>query len=727
MRRCTEFALRHRRVVLVAWILALVLGGAGAANVGSLLSNTFNLPGSAAQRGLVLLHQRFHERSDGAFTLVAQALPGHRLDASAVEAAARRGAGALAHGHAGPVLPAAPGVSYVQIDTSLQNAPASDRTPAVRRAIATVPGAHTYLTGFPAINHDTAPLYSQDLARGEEIAIPIAVLVMAFMFATVGGIVVPLAFAAFTITTSLGLVWVLAHFMTMATYVTNVVSLIGIGIAIDYSMLVVFRFREELAAGAEPQPALMRAMATAGRATVFSGLTVAVGLALLAFVPVPLIRSMGIGGLLIPLVSVIASLTLLPVLLSLLGTRINSLPLLPRRAIARRAVAGRGFWMTLSRVIMRRPLPILVASAALMLAIATPARQLAVTAGDNRGYPSGTPATNGLFVLERTLGPGSLAPDQVLIDTGRPRGALAPGIVAAERRLVVSLRADRSVNAKTIVAPFLVTAAQARAARLLDPSEQIAQVRAASYQDSGSHQAMALVRRIRGRYVPEARFPGATVVVTGAPAFGVDFINQAYGAFPWLVAAVLVISYFLLLRAFRSVLLPIKAVFMNLLSVAATYGVLVLCFQHGAGRDLFGLHASPQIDGWIPIFLFAMLFGLSMDYEVFLLTRMREEWDHTGNNEHAVASGLERTGRIITAAAVIMIAAFSGFATGRFVGLQEFGIGLAAAILLDATVVRALLVPATMKLLGRWNWYLPNGVRRALRLAPEPARQRQVA
>jgi RND superfamily putative drug exporter len=383
--------------------------------------------------------------------------------------------------------------------------------------------------------------------------------------------------------------------------------------------------------------------------------------------------------------------------------------------------------MTLSRVIMRRPLPILVASAALMLAIATPARQLAVTAGDNRGYPSGTPATNGLFVLERTLGPGSLAPDQVLIDTGRPRGALAPGIVAAERRLVVSLRADRSVNAKTIVAPFLVTAAQARAARLLDPSEQIAQVRAASYQDSGSHQAMALVRRIRGRYVPEARFPGATVVVTGAPAFGVDFINQAYGAFPWLVAAVLVISYFLLLRAFRSVLLPIKAVFMNLLSVAATYGVLVLCFQHGAGRDLFGLHASPQIDGWIPIFLFAMLFGLSMDYEVFLLTRMREEWDHTGNNEHAVASGLERTGRIITAAAVIMIAAFSGFATGRFVGLQEFGIGLAAAILLDATVVRALLVPATMKLLGRWNWYLPNGVRRALRLAPEPARQRQVA
>jgi RND superfamily putative drug exporter len=501
-----------------------------------------------------------------------------------------------------------------------------------------------------------------------------------------------------------------------------VVSLIGIGIAIDYSMLVVFRFREELALRPDDaREALLRAMGTAGRATVFSGLTVAVGLALLAFVPVPLIRSMGIGGLLIPVISVIASLTLLPALLSLLGPRINRMPLIPRRAIVGRTVAGRGFWTKLARAIMRRPVAVLVAAAVVMLAIAIPAGQLAVTAGDNRGYPAGTPATDGLHVLERTLGPGSLAPDQILIDTGRPGGALSPGIAAAERRLVALLRADPAVNTKTVAAPMFLTPAHARAASLLDPSEQIAHVRAASYDDSGTRQAMDLVRRTRSRYIPEARFPDAHVVVTGAPAFGVDFIAMAYGAFPWLVAAVLLISYFLLLRAFRSVLLPVKAVFMNLLSVAATYGVLVLCFQHGAGRDIFGLQSSPQIDGWIPIFLFAMLFGLSMDYEVFLLTRMREEWDHSGDNDLAVAAGLERTGRIITAAAVIMIAAFSGFATGRFVGLQEFGIGLAAAILLDVTIVRALLVPATMKLLGRWNWYLPDGVRRAMRLAPERA------
>jgi RND superfamily putative drug exporter len=209
------------------------------------------------------------------------------------------------------------------------------------------------------------------------------------------------------------------------------------------------------------------------------------------------------------------------------------------------------------------------------------------------------------------------------------------------------------------------------------------------------------------------------VFVSGAPAFGVDFVDRAYGAFPWLVLAVLVVSYLLLLRAFRSVVLPAKAVIMNLLSVSATYGVLVLAFQHGWG-EAFGLQSSPQIDGWIPIFLFAMLFGLSMDYEVFLLSRIREEWEKRGDNEHAIAYGLEHTGRIITAAAIIMIAAFAGFLFGSFVGLQQFGLGLSAAILLDATIVRAILVPATMKLLGNWNWYLPRRIQRALRLRPTP-------
>jgi RND superfamily putative drug exporter len=376
----------------------------------------------------------------------------------------------------------------------------------------------------------------------------------------------------------------------------------------------------------------------------------------------------------------------------------------------------------MATAIMRRPVVWGGLAAALMIALALAATGLHLTGGDNRGTPITTEAARGLKLLEDTLGPGALAPQQIVIDTGRPGGAFAPDIAAAQRRLVAELRGDREVQRSTILAPALLGPAQARRANLVDATGRIVQVRAAGRSDAGEPDAVDLVHRIRDRYIPAARFPSsADVLLTGAPAFGVDFIDKAYGAFPWLILAVLVLSYLLLLRAFRSVVLPAKAVVMNVLSVSATYGVLTLAFQHGWGEPI-GLQSSPQIEAWIPVFLFAILFGLSMDYEVFLLSRVREEWDLRHENEHAVAYGLEHTGRIITAAAIIMIAAFSGFTFGSFVGLQEFGLGLSAAILLDATVVRAVLVPAVMKLLGDWNWYLPARVRRVLRVPAEPAR-----
>jgi RND superfamily putative drug exporter len=436
-------------------------------------------------------------------------------------------------------------------------------------------------------------------------------------------------------------------------------------------------------------------------------------------------RSMGVGGLLVPLISIAASATLLPALLSLMGQRVNRWRIVPRRVLERRAATDTtGFWHRLATSIMRRPVLFFCAAGGLMLALAVPAFGLHVTGGDNRGVPLTTESTQGLHVLETTLGPGALAPHQIVVDTHRPGGASDPAVVAAQRRLVAALRRDREIEPGTIAAPAFVPLTQARQANLVDGDGRVLQVRAAGHSDAGTNAAMDLVRRIRDRYIPAARFPSSSeVLLSGAPAFGVDFIDKAYGAFPWLVLAVLIVSYLILLRAFRSVVLPLKAVIMNLLSVSATYGVLVLAFQHGWGEP-FGLKQSDQIDGWIPIFLFAMLFGLSMDYEVFLLSRVREEWDRRHDNEHAVAFGLEHTGRIITAAAIIMIAAFAGFLTGSFVGLQEFGLGLSAAILLDATVVRAVLVPATMKLLGNWNWYLPERVRRALRLRPARASAR---
>jgi uncharacterized membrane protein YdfJ with MMPL/SSD domain len=717
----TRFVIAHRKRVLVLWLALFLLGGYAAANLGGLLSNRFSVPGAESERGLELLKDRMGDRSDGAFTLVADGVESPQ-ERQAVQTAAARAAKQVPGGKAGPVLQARGGVVYAQISTPLENADASKLTPDLRRAIGEVPGVTTYLSGYPAINHDTESIFSEDLARGESIAVPIALLVLVVMFGTLGGIAVPVVFAAMTIPTTLGFVWLIAHVMDMAIYVTNIVALIGLAIAVDYSMLVVFRYREELARADDPHDALITTMRTAGRATLFSGMTVAIGLALLVLMPLPFMRSMGVGGLLVPLVSIAASMTLLPALLAVLGPRINRWRIIPQRVLERRAQEDvTGSWHRLALSIMRRPVVWFAAIGGIMLALAIPATGLNLTGGDNRGIPLTTEATKGLHVMETALGPGALAPHQIVIDTHRPGGINAPAVAGAQIRLAEALRGDRDIVAETVVAPAIVPPDQAVAANLVDLEGRVGQVRAAGRADAGQPSSIALVHRIRERYVPAARFPAGTeVLLSGAPAFGVDFVDKAYSAFPWLVLAVLLVSYVVLARAFRSVVLPAKAVIMNLLSVSAAYGVLVLAFQHGLGEAV-GLQESPQIDGWIPIFLFAVLFGLSMDYEVFLLMRMREEWDRRHDNDAAVAYGLEHTGRIITAAAIIMIAAFSGFLAGSFVGLQEFGLGLSAAILLDATLVRALLVPATMKLLGNWNWFLPERARRALRLRETPA------
>ncbi|HEY5052879.1 MAG TPA: MMPL family transporter [Solirubrobacterales bacterium] len=735
MERWTRAVIANRKKVLVAWLVLFALGGYGASHLGDLLSNRFSVPGSESERGLDLLKERFNERGDGAFTLVLQSRrsivaarprgadgppapvvsPAFRLKAAGI---ATKAASAVDGARPGPILYASPHLAYVQINTPLENADAAAKTPDIRAATPRLPGVTTYLSGFPAINHDTQKIYSEDLGKGETIAIPIALIVMAFMFGTLAGIAVPLAFALVTIPSTLGAVWIFAHFMDMAIYVTNIVSLIGLAIAIDYSMLVVFRYREELEKHDSAQEALVETMKTAGRATLFSGAVVAVGLALLVFMPLPFMRSMGVGGLLVPLFSIAAAATFLPALLAVMGTRVNRFRVIPKWILENRASGKPGAWSRLAHSIMRRPIPYLVVAGGLMIGLALPALKLHLTSGDNRGVPLTKESTKGFALLRDTLGPGALAPNQIVIETGRHGGAYSAPVVAAENRLIAELRRDPEVEPATIQAPSLLPPGPrgrlvAERDSLVDKSGQIIQIRVAGEGDSGTESAQDLVHRIRDTYIPDAHFGRAEVILTGAPAFGVDFVHVAYGAFPWLILAVLILSYLLLLRAFRSVVLPLKAVLLNLLSVSATYGVLVLVFQEGLHSTL-GLHGTPQIDAWIPIFLFAMLFGLSMDYEVFLLSRIREEWDKRHNNEEAVAYGLEHTGRIITAAALIMIAAFSGFTFGSFVGLQEFGMGLSAAILLDATIVRAILVPALMKLLGDWNWYLPKRVERVL-------------
>jgi RND superfamily putative drug exporter len=706
MLRLSDAMQRARYAVAAAWLIAAVLSlaavtGAFGTKLNDLLSNRFDLPGTESERALTLVSDHFGQRTDSGYTIVFQG----RIAPAAQAAALQRAADVLPDARIGPLQPAGPGVSFAEIGTRLEPQPAALRVEPMRRAIGGVGGGRVYVSGQVAINHDLQPVFDADLRRGEEIAIPIAVLVLLIVFGTATATLVPLLMAAGTVPVTLGLLWILAHELNMAIYVTNLVTLIGIAIAIDYSLLVVYRFREELVAGADEREALRITMRTAGHAVLFSGVTVAIGLACLVLIPLPFIRSMGVGGLLIPVVSILAAMTLLPALLAMFG---SSLLRLRVPLIGLRPDGEGGVWERIAELIMRRPALVAGLTGGFLVLCALPAPFLSLTPGSSKGLPAQVSSVQGLELLERTLGPGAISPLVAVVDSGRAGGI--SGAKPAIRRLVGELRTDPEVT--FVQSP---TGTSARTYLPPDPSGRYARVVVATRHDYGTDQAKKLARRFRDSYVPEARFGSSRVYAGGGPPAGVDFIDRAYGVFPWLVLGVLAITYLVLMRAFRSLLLPLKAVILNLLSVGATYGLLVITFRWGAGT-LIGLPQANQIEAWIPMFLFAMLFGLSMDYEVFLLSRMREAYDETGETERAVALGLMRTGRIVTAAAAIMVAAFSGFVLGSLIGLVQFGFGLAAAITIDATIVRALLVPALMKLMGEWNWYLPPWIARLLRV-----------
>jgi RND superfamily putative drug exporter len=721
--RWTRFVVRLRWPVLGFWLIVLLGGGYASTRLSPLLQNTFTVPGTDSERARHILEQHFGDRSDGEFLVIyrvrqesAGVLP--RLERS-IQGAAK----AVPTGTATALQEEPEGVVYGSILTRLNLAKAKRYTDDIARRLRAPPAVDAYVSGQPAIAHDLDPIFSKDLRKGESIALPIALLVLLTVFGLSFAATIPFLFAAATITGTLGIVFVVAHYMTMATYVTNLVQLIGLGIAIDYSLLIVYRFREELEQGGSKDDAIIRTMATAGRAVIFSGATVAIGLGLLLFMPVPFMRSMGVGGFLIPLVSIAAAATLQPALLSVYGRRgtkrVQVAASLRRRGLRLPHLAGpdveHGFWARIARSIMQRPLLFFAAGAAVLVAAAVPVFDLQLTPGSAQGIPQTPESVRGLNLLRAAVGPGALSPTQIVIDAGKPGAVRSPEIHTAVQRLSREVAAD----------PEVAFVQSGTGARYVDRTGRYEQVIVAGKHEYGDEPSQDFVHRLRDRIIPSASFPpGARVLAGGGPPQGVDFLTQSYSYFPWLVVAVLVLTYLVLMRAFRSMLLPLKAVVLNLLSVAASYGMLVVFFKWGVGQSLFGLYQFPQVEGWIPIFLFAMLFGLSMDYEVFLVTRMRETWDEEQDNVRAVSYGLERTGLIITAAAIVMVAAFSGFVAGSIVGLQQFGLGLAVAIFVDATIVRAILVPSLMAVFGRWNWWLPASLARIVRVRPSPLAER---
>jgi RND superfamily putative drug exporter len=705
----TRFVLRHRFWVLGAWIAVVLVSGAASAGLADKLTNRFTLPGTETARADEILEEHFGQKSVGSFTIVVRGGPGsaERL-VPQVEAAARRASAELPTSKVAGVQPISGSIVTATIVSNLEPADAKLRTDDMREAAGEIRGAELYVSGQAAIEHDLDPVFAHDLKVGElYIAVPIALAILVFVFGTLA-FLLPFVFAAAAIPATLGIIWIFANFMELTTYLQNLVMLIGFGIAIDYSLLVVNRFREERVRLSREE-AIVKTMETAGRAVVFSGTAVGIGLALMLFMPLPFMRGFGIGGLAIPLVSVACALTLLPVLLWYLGERLDRVRLVPRFVTDRRE-AEVNFWVRLSRSIMRRPVVYAAAATAALLVLATPILALELGPGSNQGVPQDLEGIEGLNIVAETLGEGALAPTQILVDTGRAGGAGEPAVRDAASRLVRGLRADSQVaDVRYDAGPQHV-----------DATGRYLNVEATGKGEYGSPAAMDFVYRLRDEIIPAADFPeGTRVYAGGGPPSGVDFLDVTYGAFPWLVLAVLVLTYVLLLRAFRSVLLPLKAILLNLLSIGAAYGLLVIFFKFGLAEQV-GLIGFDQIEGWIPVFVFAMVFGLSMDYEVFLVSRMREEWDAGRPNAEAVAYGLAKTGRIVTAAGLIMVAAFMGFVAGSIVGLQQFGFGLAMAIVLDVTIVRALLVPSLMELFGRWNWWLPASVARIARVQPSP-------
>ena len=556
------------------------------------------------------------------------------------------------------------------------------------------PDFRAVTTGEASVDADFEHLSEEDLKTGEAYGLAAAMVVLVFVFRSVVAAFVPLITALISIGVALGLTTLVGQLFDLSLFVTNMIVGMGLALGIDYSLFVLTRYREERELGREKHAAIVAAGGSSGRAVLFSGLAVVLALVGMLFVPDTVLRSLGAGAILVGMVSVLTALTILPAILGLLGDRVNAgrLPSLRRKDEAREE--GESFWARVARLVMRRPVVSLLLSCILLIAAAVPVLDLRTGSSGVSTLPDRLISKQGFVLLERNF-PAALGnPAEVVID-GQ---ADSEPVRQAVDRLKSRLSRDRQFGRP---APLEI-----------NPEANLAVLTVPVRGDAEGEAATAAVRRLRSEYIPAAfRGVPGNVLVTGTTAFRVDEDDATSGAQPFVFAFVLGLSFVLLTLAFRSIVIPVKAIIMNLLSVGAAYGLLVLVFQKGYGADFLGLTKVDAVESWVPLFLFSVLFGLSMDYHVFLLSRVREHFNRTGDNREAVYWGVSTTARLITGAALIMVTVFGGFAAGDLVMFQQMGFGLAVALLLDATLVRSVLVPASMTLLGRRNWYLPRWLR----------------
>jgi RND superfamily putative drug exporter len=702
----TRWVLAHKRTVVLLWLVLTVAGIAVAGQVTDALKPGYSVPGRegwetnqaiAARYGdtggvtpplvpVVTLPEGKTVDTDGVRAELAvvddrlrEALPGARIASFASTGdrtfVSKDGRTVFA-------------LAYPPPDPHSQWGEAREAAKAAAGALkgVTVAGAPVRLTGIDALMVDSGADSQGTSVLVETLLGGLgALLVLIFVFASFLALV-PLLIAFVSIMTCWLPLLLLAEMTDVSPVVQFLVALIGLGVAIDYSLLIVSRWREERSNGASGEAAVQRAMETAGSAVVFSGITVAIGLLALVALPLPFLRSIGYGGMLIPIASVAVAITLLPVVLAKLGPRLDW----PHRRSDARASR---LWTRWAEGIARHRWIAAGAGLAVLVALIIAAFDLRLGIHDADTLASSGDAKAALVALEDAgIGEGALLPHEILIE-----GDTDPAQLAERLRTVDGIHGA--------VAPDAPGWRRGGTA-IVD---------AVPVDDSGTDEGQSVLRSVRDR----AHAVGPDVRVGGQPASTADFVGAVYGSFPLMIALIAITTFILLARAFRSLVLPAKAILLNILSVAAAWGALVLIWQKGYGSDLiWDIQATGSIPSWIPVIAFAFLYGLSMDYEVFILSRMREEYDRTGSTETAVIRGIGRTGRLVTSAALILFLAFTALASGPGSELKMVASALAIGILLDATVIRALIVPALVALMGRWNWWLPRWPARMLRVPP---------
>ena len=567
-------------------------------------------------------------------------------------------------------------------------------------------GFRVLTSGRASISVEQNELALHDLEQGERFGIPVALLILVALFGSLVAALAPIGLAIVAIVIALGLVAVIGQAFQLVFFVTLMVTMIGLAVGIDYSLLIIARFREEMDRGLDKLEAAERAGSTAGRTVLFSGVTVMIAICGMLIVPFLFFQSLAIGAILVVAVALAATLTLLPAVLALLGPRVNLLPvpLLGRFKVTSPDHSKAGFWEFITEKVMRFPVISILAIAVPMIVLTIFYFDIKTGLSGVDAFPEGTQSREAFYVLEENFSFGIVNPVEVVIDGN----VNSPEVQGAVQRLQATLSND-----PRFPIPPVPT---------VNEAGDLALLTLVIHGESSSQAAVDAVTALRDEYIPAA-FEGvqANVLVGGVTAITADVFEIVEIYTPFVFLFVLGFSFIVLMLVFRSIVIPIKAVIMNLLSVGASYGLLVLVFQKGVATELLGFRHAEVVDAWIPLFLFSILFGLSMDYHVFLLSRIRERYDQTGDNAEAVAYGLRSTAGIITGAALIMVAVFGGFALGETIINQQVGFGLAVAVFLDATLVRSVLVPASMEVLGKRNWYLPSFLRWLPDVRVEPA------